>query len=229
MSILKLVSNRKELYKRRKYIYIYREIKKRHNDISMKNTLGWALATVFAIVFFRNGCHNEAKNLTLDTVKIDTQYIELPAQTKYVTNLVPKTIIKNDTIVLDYEDSAAAVSDYYATKVYEDSLEFTGAKLFLTERISENAIQSRMASLRMTQAQITKTSYMIHKKQASIGLGGSVLFGRKGVSLSVDGVFVPAYQPQMYFVGYDLVTGQIRVGAAFKFNLKSSEQFEPAP
>lgn len=194
----------------------------------MKNTLGWALATVFAIALLRNGCHNDTKNLTLDTVKIDTEYIELPVQTKYVTKLVPTTIIQNDTIELDGEDSAAAVSDYYATKVYEDSLEFTGAKLFLTERISENAIQSRMASLKMTQAQITKTSYMIHRKQASIGLGGSVLFGAKGVSLSVDGVFIPAYQPQIYFVGYDLVTGQMRVGAAFKFNLKSSEQFEPA-
>jgi hypothetical protein len=194
----------------------------------MKNTLGWALATVFAIALFRNGCHNEANNLTLDTVKIDTQYIQLPAQTKYVTKLVPTTIIQNDTIKLDGEDSAAAVSDYYATKTYEDSIEFTGAKLFLTEQISQNAIQSRLASLQMTQAQITKTNYMIHRKQASIGLGGSVLFGSKGVSLSVDGIFIPAYKPSMYFVGYDIVTGQMRAGAAYKFNLKGSEKFEPA-
>jgi hypothetical protein len=48
------------------------------------------------------------------------------------------------------------------------------------------------------------------------------------VSLSVDGVFTPAYKPHFYFVGYDLVTGQMRVGAAFKFNLKGSEKFEPA-
>jgi hypothetical protein len=194
----------------------------------MKNTLGWALAIVFAIALLRNGCHNGANNLTLDTVKIDTQYVELPAQTKYITKLVPKTIIKNDTIINTVVDSSYVVGDYYATKTYEDSIEFTGAKLFLSERISENAIQSRMASLKMTQAEITKTNYMIHKKQASIGLGGSVLFGKKGVTLSVDGVFTPAYQPYVYFVGYDLVNGQMRVGAAFKFNLKGSEKFEPA-
>jgi hypothetical protein len=194
----------------------------------MKNTLGWALAIVFAIALLRNGCHNGANNLTLDTIKIDTQYVELPVQTKYITKLVPKTIIKNDTIINTVVDSSYVVEDYYTTKTYEDSIEFTGAKLFLTERISENAIQSRMASLKMTQAEITKTNYMIHKKQASIGVGGSVLFGRRGVTLSVDGVFTPAYQPYMYFVGYDLVTGQMRVGAAFKFNLKGSEKFEPA-
>jgi hypothetical protein len=204
------------------------EIKKRHNDINMKNTLGWALAMVFAIALLRNGCHNGANNLTLDTVKIDTQYVELPAQTKYITKLVPKTIIKNDTIINNITDTSYVIGDYYATKIYEDSVEFTGAKLFLTERISENAIQSRLASLKMTQAQITKTNYMIHKKQASIGVGGSVMFGSRGVTLSVDGVFTPAYQPHFYFVGYDLVTGQMRVGAAFKFNLKGSEQFEPA-
>lgn len=194
----------------------------------MKNTLGWALAVVFAIALLRNGCHNGAKNLTLDTIKIDTQYVELPVQTKYITKLVPKTIVKNDTIINTVVDTSYVVGDYYATKTYEDSIDFTGAKLFLSERISENAIQSRMASLKMTQAEITKTKYMVHKKQASIGLGGSVLFGSKGVTLSVDGVFIPAYQPYMYFAGYDLVTGQIRVGAAFKFNLKSSDKFEPA-
>jgi hypothetical protein len=194
----------------------------------MKNTLGWALATVLAIILLRNGCHNDANNLTLSSIKIDTQYVELPAQTKYITKLVPKTIIKNDTIINTVVDTSYVVGDYYATKTYEDSVEFTGAKLFLTERISENAIQSRMASLKMTQVEITKTKYMVHKKQASIGLGGSVLFGSRGVTLSVDGVFTPAYQPYMYFAGYDLVTGQMRVGAAFKFNLKSSEKFEPA-
>jgi hypothetical protein len=194
----------------------------------MKNTLGWALATVLAIILLRNGCHNDANNLTLSSIKIDTQYVELPAQTKYITKLVPKTIIKNDTITNTVVDTSYVVGDYYATKTYEDSVEFTGAKLFLTERISENAIQSRMASLKMTQVEITKTKYMVHKKQASIGLGGSVLFGSRGVTLSVDGVFTPAYQPYIFSAGYDLVTGQIRVGAAYKFNLKGSEKFEPA-
>lgn len=190
----------------------------------MKNILGWVVATILGFMLFQKSCNN--KEVTMDVLKttMDTVFVARPTQTKYITKLVPVTKKYTDTIINNV-DTSHVINEFYATSEYIDTIKFDKASVAIKERVTQNMIISRMASIDIMDQFITKTTFVAPKPKATFGVGSSVLFNKKEVSLSVDGIFIPKYSNAMFFGGYDVIQQKVRVGAYFRLNRKT--EFEP--
>jgi hypothetical protein len=190
----------------------------------MKNILGWVVATILGIMLLQKSCNN--KEVAMDVIKttIDTMYVARPTQTKYITKLVPVTKYYTDTIINNV-DTSHVINEFYATSEYIDTIRFDKATVAIKERVTQNMIISRMASIDIMDQFITKTVFIAPKAKPTFGVGSSVLFNSKQVSLSVDGIFIPKFSNTMFFGGYDVIQQKIRVGAYFRLNRKF--EFEP--
>jgi len=190
----------------------------------MKNILGWVVATIFGLMLLQKSCND--KEVAMDVIKttMDTTYVARPTQTKYITKLVPVTKYYTDTIINNI-DTSHVINEFYATSEYLDTIKFDKATVAIKERVTQNMIISRMASIDIMDQFITKTTFVAPKPKATFGVGSSVLFNKKEVSLSVDGIFIPKYSNAMFFGGYDVIQQKVRVGAYFRLNRKT--EFEP--
>ena len=190
----------------------------------MKNILGWVVATILGIMLLQKSCNN--KEVAMDVIKttIDTMYVARPTQTKYITKLVPVTKYYTDTIINNV-DTSHVINEFYATSEYIDTIRFDKATVAIKERVTQNMIIARMASIDIMDQFITKTVFIAPKAKPTFGVGSSVLFNSKEVSLSVDGIFIPKFSNTMFFGGYDVIQQKIRVGAYFRLNRKF--EFEP--
>jgi hypothetical protein len=190
----------------------------------MKSILGWVVATILGIMLLQKSCNN--KEVAMDVIKttIDTMYVARPTQTKYITKLVPVTKYYTDTIINNV-DTSHVINEFYATSEYIDTIRFDKATVAIKERVTQNMIIARMASIDIMDQFITKTVFIAPKVKPTFGVGSSVLFNSKEVSLSVDGIFIPKFSNTMFFGGYDVIQQKIRVGAYFRLNRKS--EFEP--
>ena len=189
----------------------------------MKSILGWVVATILGIMLLQKSCN---KDVSIEVVKtkIDTMYVTRPTQTKYITKLVPVTKYYIDTIINNV-DTSHVINEFYATSEYIDTIRFDKATVAIKERVTQNMIIARMASIDIMDQFITKTVFIAPKVKPTFAVGSSVLFNSKQVSLSVDGLFIPKYSNTMFFGGYDVIQQKVRVGAYFRLNRKS--EFEP--
>ena len=190
----------------------------------MKNILGWVVATILGFMLLQKSCNN--KEVAMDVIKttMDTMYVARPTQTKYITKLVPVTKYYTDTIINNV-DTSHVINEFYATSEYIDTIRFDKATVAIKERVTQNMIIARMASIDIMDQFITKTVFIAPKVKPTFAVGSSVLFNSKQVSLSVDGLFIPKYSNTMFFGGYDVIQQKVRVGAYFRLNRKS--EFEP--
>jgi len=189
----------------------------------MKSILGWVVATILGFILLQQSCNKEVSIEVVKT-KIDTMYVARPTQTKYITKLVPVTKYYTDTIINNV-DTSHVINEFYATSEYIDTIRFDKATVAIKERVTQNMIIARMASIDIMDQFITKTVFIAPKVKPTFAVGSSVLFNSKQVSLSVDGLFIPKYSNTMFFGGYDVIQQKIRVGAYFRLNRKS--EFEP--
>lgn len=189
----------------------------------MKSILGWVVATILGFMLLQKSCNKEVSIEVIKT-KIDTMYVTRPTQTKYITKLVPVTKYYTDTIINNV-DTSHVINEFYATSEYIDTIRFDKATVAIKERVTQNMIIARMASIDIMDQFITKTVFIAPKVKPTFAVGSSVLFNSKQVSLSVDGLYIPKYSNTMFFGGYDVIQQKIRVGAYFRLNRKS--EFEP--
>jgi len=189
----------------------------------MKNILGWVVATILGFILLQKSCNKEVSIEVVKT-KIDTMYVTRPTQTKYITKLVPVTKYYTDTIINNV-DTSHVINEFYATSEYIDTIRFDKATVAIKERVTQNMIIARMASIDIMDQFITKTVFIAPKVKPTFAVGSSVLFNSKQVSLSVDGLYIPKYSNTMFFGGYDVIQQKVRVGAYFRLNRKS--EFEP--
>lgn len=190
----------------------------------MKNILGWVVATILGFMLLQKSCNNKDVSIEVVKTKIDTMYVARPTQTKYITKLIPVTKYYTDTIINNV-DTSHVINEFYATSEYIDTIRFDKATVAIKERVTQNMIIARMASIDIMDQFITKTIFVAPKAKPTFAVGSSVLFNSKQVSLSVDGLFIPKYSNTMFFGGYDVIQQKIRVGAYFRLNRKS--EFEP--
>jgi len=189
----------------------------------MKSILGWVVATILGFMLLQKSCNKEVSIEVVKT-KIDTMYVTRPTQTKYITKLVPVTKYYTDTIINNV-DTSHVINEFYATSEYIDTIRFDKASVAIKERVTQNMIIARMASIDIMDQFITKTVFIAPKVKPTFAVGSSVLFNSKQVSLSVDGLFIPKYSNAMFFGGYDVIQQKVRVGAYFRLNRKT--EFEP--
>lgn len=189
----------------------------------MKSILGWVVATILGFILLQKSCNKEVSIEVVKT-KIDTMYVTRPTQTKYITKLVPVTKYYTDTIINNV-DTSHVINEFYATSEYIDTIRFDKATVAIKERVTQNMIIARMASIDIMDQFITKTVFIAPKVKPTFAVGSSVLFNSKQVSLSVDGLYIPKYSNTMFFGGYDVIQQKIRVGAYFRLNRKA--EFEP--
>jgi hypothetical protein len=190
----------------------------------MKNILGWVVATILGFMLLQKSCNNKEVSMEVIKTKIDTMYVARPTQTKYITKLVPVTKYYTDTIINNV-DTSHVINEFYATSEYIDTIRFDKATVAIKERVTQNMIIARMASIDIMDQFITKTVFIAPKVKPTFAVGSSVLFNSKQVSLSVDGLYIPKYSNTMFFGGYDVIQQKVRVGAYFRLNRKS--EFEP--
>ena len=189
----------------------------------MKSILGWVVATILGFMLLQKSCNKEVSMEVVKT-KIDTMYVTRPTQTKYITKLVPVTKYYTDTIINNV-DTSHVINEFYATSEYIDTIRFDKATVAIKERVTQNMIIARMASIDIMDQFITKTVFIAPKVKPTFAVGSSVLFNSKQVSLSVDGLYIPKYSNTMFFGGYDVIQQKVRVGAYFRLNRKA--EFEP--
>lgn len=190
----------------------------------MKSILGWVVATILGFILLQKSCNDKDVSVEVVKTKIDTMYMSRPTQTKYITRLVPVNKYYTDTIINNV-DTSNVIKEFYATAEYDDTIRFDKAKVAIRERVTQNMIISRMASIDIMDQFITKTTFVAPKAKATFGVGSSVLFNKKEVSLSIDGIYIPKYTNTMFFGGYDVIQQKVRVGAYFRLNRKT--EFEP--
>jgi hypothetical protein len=190
----------------------------------MKSILGWVVATILGFILLQQSCNDKEVAIEVIKTTMDTIYMARPTQTKYITKLVPVTKYYTDTIINNI-DTSHVINEFYATSEYIDTIRFDKATVAIKERVTQNMIISRMASIDIMDQFITKTTFVAPKAKATFGVGSSVLFNKKEVSLSIDGVYIPKYSNTMFFGGYDVIQQKVRVGAYFRLNRKT--EFEP--
>jgi hypothetical protein len=172
---------------------------------------------------------NCGKTVTKDEIpksKIDTQWVNTKPEIIYKDKLVPKEVILRDTFYKDV-DTLSILKDYFATRVYNDTLLFENGTVSIKEKISENKIKDRKVELTAKQAVITKSEYFYEVPRNKYFIGGSIMINRNAVSNSftVDGVMIPKNDRLLYRVGYDVINNNIVVGGAYKLRIKKEKEF----
>ena len=112
----------------------------------MKSILGWVVATILGFILLQKSCNDKDVSVEVVKTKIDTMYMARPTQTKYITTLVPVNKYYTDTIINNV-DTSHVINEFYATSEYDDTIRFDKAKVAIRERITQNMIISRMASI----------------------------------------------------------------------------------
>lgn len=189
---------------------------------------GWIVAGGLTLAMLLDLKHC-GKTVTKDEIpksKIDTQWIPTKPEVIYKDKLVPKEVILRDTFYKDV-DTLSILKDYFATKIYNDTLMFENGTVSIKEKISENKIKDRKVVLIAKQAVITKSEYFYEVPRNKYFIGGSIMINRNAVSNSftVDGVMIPKNDRLLYRVGYDVINNNIVVGGAYKLRIKKEKEF----
>lgn len=164
------------------------------------------LALIGAFLLFNDFKCGNCKPEIIETVKIDTQYIQVKAKdiaskpvikstTKANKNKIPKASTNIDTLKSQYDSCAER---YYATNYYEDSnivIKDSSGKILgnvtIKDSVSENQIKDRKFDYKLdipvVTKTITRTVLQQPKRQLYIGaeLGGNkqtlINFGEAGL------------------------------------------------
>ncbi len=189
---------------------------------------GWIVAGGLTLAMLLDLKHC-GKTVTKDEIpksSVDTQWVSTKPEVIYKDKLIPKEVILRDTFYKDV-DTLSILKDYFATRVYDDTLLFENGTVSIKEKISENKIKDRKIELTAKQAVITKSEYFYEVPRNKYFIGGSIMINRNAISNSftVDGVMIPKNDRVLYRVGYDVINNNIVIGGAYKLRIKKEKEF----
>ena len=117
----------------------------------------------------------DGKKYEIIRYKTDTQYIKKTIKGKSDTVIHDTTIYVNIP-TLDSVQLIKAVEDYYAKRVYKDTLDFGMGKLYLKDTIQYNRITNRQFSADVLTTEITKEIIVKDKPKNGLYFGPRIDF-----------------------------------------------------
>lgn len=136
-----------------------------------------------AFFLFRGCGRGKTKDhyIIKETVNIDTVYKEVNADSDYI--IFPYKIVKHDTLTntdtlwgMTYKDvdTAQILHEFFNEKYYYDSIDVMYGKVYVKDTVSQNKIQGRGISTRISIPEITKTITLIKLPRTTLYLGTEV-------------------------------------------------------
>ncbi len=128
------------------------------------------------------------KNFEIERTIIDTQYVTVNKTViKKGDTIFHDTTIYKDVPYLDTAEIACVLKDYYAQKIFKDTVRIDSSKVYITDTIQMNKILGRSVTLDMKYPVVTKDVFYVEKKKGSVYAGGSFNtgLGLKAVSVGV--------------------------------------------
>lgn len=128
------------------------------------------------------------KNFEIERTIIDTQYVTVNKTViKKGDTIFHDTTIYKDVPYLDTAEIACILKDYYAQKVFKDTVRIDSSKVYITDTIQMNKILGRSVTLDMKYPSITKEVLYVEKKKGSVyaGVGFNTGLGLKAVSVGL--------------------------------------------
>jgi hypothetical protein len=92
---------------------------------------------------------------------------------------------------------ACVLKDYYAQKVFKDTVRIDSSKVYITDTIQMNKILGRSVTLDMKYPVITKDVFYVEKRKGNVYAGGSFNTGLGLKAVSV-GVMYQSHRGLMY-------------------------------
>lgn len=128
------------------------------------------------------------KNFEIERTIIDTQYVPVyKTVIKKGDTIFHDTTIYRDVPYLDTAEIACVLKDYYAQKVFKDTVRIDSSKVYITDTVQMNKILGRSVTLDMKYPSITKEVLYVEKKKGSVYAGGgfNTGIGLKAVSVGL--------------------------------------------
>jgi len=195
------------------------------------------LALVIAVIVLLSllKCGN---NGTVESVKIDTVWVEVKQDTAYIpkidTTIIEKTKYravyteKYDTLYLpeliaEEADTLLILARYFEKNIYKDTIKNQYGYIALNDTITQNKISGRSASTRLSIPEITKTITLIDKRN-QIYLGGGIWGSQKdflsGVELNLS---LKTKQDRIVGIGYQNL---FNAGSFYKLEYRHKISFK---
>lgn len=159
---------------------------------------------------------NPSKPDTIKIVKYDTLWIKgkdsivyKPGETQY---------IPGDTVFKDV-DTLAILKDYFAKRVYEDTIKIdTFGYVLVKDTISQNKIQNRYTSLSYELPVITKTvdNYITLPPKMQLYGGFDIIVNNSPINYFGPSLLLKTKKDHIYTAGLGLSTNE-NSGLAYKF------------
>ena len=180
-----------------------------------------ALVIIVVVLLFVWQCRNNSAEQP--TVTIDTTYDKVRTEIVYIpiedTIFYPKDKIRfkwdtlyleslPDTITTTEFDIRPEIFDYYATRVYGDTMAHKYGEIIISDTISQNKLKGREVITDFNIPMVTKTITLTQPKRAMVFIGANFLgsevdpLGGFNVNLSLK-----TRQDRMLEVGYTQLYG----------------------
>ena len=191
-------------------------------------------ALVIVIIFMRScsGTSNGGKEI----IKVDgKKYEVIKRETDTIRVPVIQTVYKpgNDIIheVINYVnipanvDSMAVVKDYFATRVYKDTLKLEGdlGYITVTDSITKNALAGRLWNSNVNKTTINNTIYLKELPRTQLYIGGTLGMQRPEALTIGGNLILKDKKDRMYGIGYGVnsnLNSYFQASMLWKISLK---------
>lgn len=177
------------------------------------------LIGIFCLLIYILFMHSCSNNSTGNSDRIDTFFVYDTITRQFpVFHPVEKQIIKNDTLIINYHDTIfikETMQDYFATKIYLDSLKNDSILAIVESKVNENEIKEQKLSYKIlfpTQNIIikpeSKVKFFVGGTLATNGqsffIGGKVtLMDKKDFQYHVGASYSPIENKPFFNIGFD--------------------------
>ena len=200
-----------------------------------KNFSYLVIAALVIVIFFMRSC-NGTRNGGNEIIKVDSKKYEV---IKRVTDTIRVPVVQTVYIpgkdiiheVINYVnipanvDSLAIVKDYFATRVYKDTLKLEGdlGYITVTDSITKNALAGRLWNSNVNKTTIDNTIYLKELPRTQLYIGGSLGMQRPE-NLTIGGnLILKDKKDRMYGIGYGVnsqLNSYFQASMLWKISLK---------
>lgn len=205
-----------------------------------------ALFVLLLYIFFQHFCGKgtqpcpEIVQETIDTQRLYRQWASAWSKPNPDTIILPGKRMpapQPDTIYVPGEpyvivepvDTAAILQDYYAKVVYKDSSAITDSTelnygtAYVSDTVSQNRIQARQWSFKLSLPVITKTVTVSEKPRVEVYAGGNAMFAPTGAIGGKFSLTIKDKKDQQYEFGGGRFAGHWfgEIGTKFKLSFRN--------
>lgn len=153
-------------------------------NVKMNDILTITIFVLIVYIIFMHSCRN---NNTGNLSTIDTTFVfDTIVKSFPVFYPIEKEIIKNDTLIINYQDTIfikETIEDYYSTKIYLDSLKNDSILAIIESKVNENEIKEQKLSYKI----LFPTQTIIQNKENKVKFFFGATLGTNGESFFIGG------------------------------------------